>query len=222
MCLKSGWAEPANRVVGDPLQRGFVLTKAFGRDQYVREEPKPSTPRDTRIPKDSLPPEAPEGNGFFGAHQEYFHKCKDRRRDKKGPPCQEAGGNSHADIRDDITGGFPGGALRLNECTNLPGEATCGLVASSGFNECLGGVRRGGDLNIAHCFDLFTAFAGMRACNAANPCRDDYICAMPIAQSRQRAEALYAERAAKLKDSKNRELYEKLATREYDSNCFYG
>jgi hypothetical protein len=64
--------------------------------------------------------------------------------------------------------------LRLSECKGLPHEATCGLVASSGFNDCLAQVRNGTPL--AQCFQTKTSYAGMRACDVAHPCRDDYIC----------------------------------------------
>ncbi len=72
----------------------------------------------------------------------------------------------------DKTGGFPGGMLRLSTCERLPGEATCGRVASSGWNDCLRAHRN----DFYYCLRENTAPAGMRACDARNPCRDDYIC----------------------------------------------
>src|SRR5215469_6723542 len=30
------------------------------------------------------------------------------------------------------------------------------------------------------CFAHFTSYAGLRACDAASPCRDDYICVKPM------------------------------------------
>jgi hypothetical protein len=75
----------------------------------------------------------------------------------------------------DKTGGFPAGMLRLKCCSKLPGEATCGLVAVNGFNDCL--LRN----NHVHCVSTFTDYAGLRACDQASPCRDDYICTAPIA-----------------------------------------
>ena len=71
----------------------------------------------------------------------------------------------------DKTGGFPGGMLRLSSCERLPGEATCGRVASTGWNDCLAQHR-----DFYYCLRERTAVAGMRACDAKNPCRDDYIC----------------------------------------------
>ena len=69
------------------------------------------------------------------------------------------------------TGGFPGGMLRLSSCERLPGEATCGRVASTGWNDCLAQHR-----DFYYCLRERTAPAGMRACDAKHPCRDDYIC----------------------------------------------
>jgi len=77
--------------------------------------------------------------------------------------------------RDALTGGFPAGMLRLSECENLPPEATCGLVASSGFNGCLEQVTVGAK-TLRQCFAERTSYAGMRACDVAHPCRDDYVC----------------------------------------------
>ena len=71
----------------------------------------------------------------------------------------------------DKTGGFPGGMLRLSSCERLPGEATCGRVASTGWNDCLVQHR-----DFYYCLRERTSVAGMRACDARHPCRDDYIC----------------------------------------------
>jgi hypothetical protein len=49
------------------------------------------------------------------------------------------------------------------------------LVASSGFNDCLADVKTGAH-TLAQCFQQRTSYAGMRACDVAHPCRDDYIC----------------------------------------------
>lgn len=75
----------------------------------------------------------------------------------------------------DRTGGFPAGMLRLACCRDVPGEATCGLVAITGFNKC---IASGG--NHTDCIARHTDYAGLRACDQANPCREDYICTAPI------------------------------------------
>jgi hypothetical protein len=73
----------------------------------------------------------------------------------------------------DSTGGFPAGMLRINGCDNLPHEATCGRVAATGFNDCISAGKP-----FPECLKL-TQTAGLRACDRANPCRDDYICTAP-------------------------------------------
>jgi hypothetical protein len=82
---------------------------------------------------------------------------------------------------DNSTGGFPNGMLRrkpaIAACGQaasaqpaLPAEAICALVADTGFNDCL--VRYPFEQCVQHC-----ARPGfLRACDATNPCRDDYIC----------------------------------------------
>lgn len=84
------------------------------------------------------------------------------------------------------SGGFPGGNLRTECCIGLPEEATCGKVAIDGFNDCLAKSqpteKSGGTSahTIDHCFNEYTNYAGLRACDAATPCRDDYICLRPL------------------------------------------
>jgi hypothetical protein len=82
--------------------------------------------------------------------------------------------------RDNSTGGFPSGTLRLSECIGLPNEATCGLTASSGFNKCIPKIKSDPQYSVNLCLRYFTSFAGLRACDHANPCRDDYICIRPF------------------------------------------
>ncbi|SEE27420.1 hypothetical protein SAMN05519104_5647 [Rhizobiales bacterium GAS188] len=83
---------------------------------------------------------------------------------------------SHQEFRaSDSSGGFPAGMLRIDGCENLPGEAKCGRVAATGFNKCISDGRPFQD-----CLKL-TKTAGLRACDRANPCRQDYICTDPYA-----------------------------------------
>lgn len=95
------------------------------------------------------------------------------------------------------SGGFPGGMLRTLGCDspNLPNNASCGLVAAGGFNSCVAAAS-GNKVPLSTCFDRHTSYAGLRACDAANPCRDDYICLQPMNYS---------------KSDHNRRLQEKIA-----------
>jgi hypothetical protein len=68
--------------------------------------------------------------------------------------------------------GFPGG-MCTEDCASLSKSARCGAIAVlEPFNAC---VARGEPF-----FDCLTSHArpaGLRACSAAEPCRDDYVCA---------------------------------------------
>ena len=137
--------------IGDPVEFGRVEHQAFGNDRYLRTDPPGSTdPDNYDVPK---PPN--DRTDYMVAHQGYRAV--------------------------DQTGGFPGGMLRIKgvqqeppKCPdNLPAEATCGRVAATGFNNCLAQRKP-----FTECLKL-TETAGLRACDRANPCRDDYICTAP-------------------------------------------
>jgi hypothetical protein len=194
-CVPSGRPE-----VGDPLQRGNAVTTAFGIDKYTRTAP---VSPDARIPASSFPSPAPAGNTYYGAHQEFY----------TGNPDS----TDYAERRDALTGGFPAGMLRLSECLGLPPEATCGLIASSGFNGCVSRLATDPDYTIGICFQHFTSYAGIRACNAASPCRDDYICVMPMGYTPDTAQQLFDDRAARMKSSPYFPVVNK---RPYDPNDF--
>jgi hypothetical protein len=149
--------------IGDAMQFGFIESKTFGHDRYKRTFP-------TVVNGNTLiaPPASPTAgiNPYYVAHQEWY----------EGQNARVTSRQTAAILRDAQTGGFPGGMLRLSECAGLPEEATCGLTAISGFNTCI----TNGNLAINECFTRFTGYAGLRACDAATPCRDDYICLRPI------------------------------------------
>src|SRR5258707_15510652 len=107
--------------------------------------------------------------------------------------------------------------LRLSECLGLPSEATCGLIASSGFNSCVSRLATDPTYTIGVCFEHFTSYAGIRACDAGSPCRDDYICVMPMGYTPATAQQSFARRAALLKSSTNFLVVNK---RPYDPNDF--
>lgn len=182
--------------IGDALQRGNVATSGYGTEKYTRTSP---VSPDTRIPASALPSPAPEGNSYYGAHQEFYEG--------------DLNSTDYATRRDASTGGFPSGMLRLSECIGLPPESTCGLIASSGFNGCIGRLATDPDYTIDVCFQNFTSYAGLRACNAASPCRDDYICVMPMAYTPD----AYTQRMKLLETSP---YFKAVNNRPYDPNDY--
>lgn len=204
------------RQIGDALQTGKISTTTFGSDTYRRSYPRIDETNDERnhlIPKSALPLNPPKGNSYYGAHQEFYFGPKE-------PKTMD-------EVRDDDTGGFPGGMLRLSECRGLRDEATCGMIASTGFNPCIGKIGSDPKITLSRCFENFTSFSGMRACDAASPCRDDYICVKPMLPpaksaddtSFKRMNALFAERDTQLKT----EPYFKLVNNDpYVASNYYG
>ncbi len=68
--------------------------------------------------------------------------------------------------------GFPGG-MCTSGCDGLPADATCGVIALlTPFNNCL--ARK---TPFPKCLAEHVAPAGLRRCDEAHPCRDDYVCA---------------------------------------------
>ncbi|WP_404525046.1 hypothetical protein [Bradyrhizobium diazoefficiens] len=206
-----GTCIPADRVdVGDAMQRGVVTTLAFGHDLYRRTEPEPVT-EDTRIPESALPRNPPPGNSYYASHQEFYEGDNPEQTAacRSTPPAPEC----YEFRRDRLTGGFPAGMLRLSECLGLPTEATCGLIASSGFNSCISEVGSNNNYDVSICFDYFTSFAGIRACDVATPCRDDYICVKPMNYTAQ----TYQERLKRLTTAP---YFEEINGRKYDPNDY--
>jgi hypothetical protein len=95
---------------------------------------------------------------------------------------------------DDKSGGFPGGMVRVKCCRNLPGSATCGKVAATGFNDCLDDPKQ----PLPVCFGKYVTYAGLRACDAAHPCREDYIC---VRSALERGESVRSLQAIILNDA---------------------
>ncbi|UVK50213.1 hypothetical protein DBIPINDM_007520 (plasmid) [Mesorhizobium sp. AR02] len=173
--------------IGEAMQFGKVTTTSYGSDKYVREMPLNSDRDDTRISVAALPRLAT--NTYIASHQEYYPG--DDALDPIGAETLE----QHARrILEQKTGGFPGGSLRLGQCKDLPGEATCGLLASSGFTACLGEVA-GAKRTAESCFRVYTSYSGVRGCDPADPCRDDYICMSPMGYTPANAKILFDRRA---------------------------
>ncbi|QND44654.1 hypothetical protein HB780_02390 (plasmid) [Rhizobium lusitanum] len=193
--------------VGDPLQIGRIVTTRFATDRYERIEPPLADGAPTVIPSSVLPKDPPAGNSFYGAHQEYNEGVRN--------PV------SRDDIRDQQTGGFPAGMLRLSECVGLPDQATCGMIASTGFNTCVSRIANSGEgrTTLSQCFATFTSLAGLRACDVASPCRDDYICVKPMAESGPSAISKFNERAELLARGS---LFHEVVGRNYSKSDYYG
>jgi hypothetical protein len=95
-----------------------------------------------------------------------------------GLPAPPAGRSDYVASHQELdaktsSGGFPAGMLRIEGCSNLPPEAKCGRVAAEGFNKCISD-----GLPFPECLKK-TKEAGLRSCDRANPCRQDYICTAP-------------------------------------------
>lgn len=230
-----GSCVPASRhEIGDYLQTGMVKTTGWGFDSYERSTPPIAVDeyeeRDTRIPNELLPKNSPSKNSYYGSHQEFYtgHRgtlfrllqdsCDQNTRPKS--ECYTA-------KRDSLSGGFPAGMLRLSECIGLPPESTCGLVASTGFNKCIKkiGTQKFEDFNINTCFAYFTSYAGMRACNIATPCRDDYICVKSIDPApATNMQKLHLERLLRLQDPSSTNPWTRINNEKgktpYDINDF--
>ncbi|MER8713767.1 hypothetical protein [Mesorhizobium sp. M1295] len=134
----------AGTAVGDPVEFGEIRMSKWGNDQYCRLSP--ATAKACAI---------------------------DPARDRK-PPIKLAGygaARQRYDNPEQKTGGFPGGMLRKATCEKLPDEASCGRLAKTGFNDCIGSGK-----DHEFCTREFTKTAGLRACDKAHPCREDYIC----------------------------------------------
>ncbi|MER8555809.1 hypothetical protein NKH37_27165 [Mesorhizobium sp. M1217] len=134
----------AGTAVGDPVEFGEIRMSKWGNDQYCRLSP--ATAKACAI---------------------------DPARDRK-PPIKLAGygaARQRYDNPEQKTGGFPGGMLRKATCEKLPDEASCGRLAKTGFNDCVGSGK-----DHKFCTREFTKTAGLRACDKAHPCREDYIC----------------------------------------------
>jgi hypothetical protein len=224
--------------IGDHMQLGKVTTTGFGRDVYFRFGPEiaPSETnylkrvfgldtfdeRKTTIDPKFFPPTGPNGNSYYASHQEFYVGLRGDPYRKMLAECAD-GTRPKAECysmrRDRLSGGFPSGMLRLSECQDLPGESTCGMVASSGFNDCM--VRLGSpgyeDFNLKTCFEYFTSYAGMRACDIANPCRDDYICVAPTSpRPKLETERMFRERLKRLQDASPTNPWKRIIGLPYD------
>src|SRR5262249_40113731 len=77
------------------------------------------------------------------------------------------------------------------------------------FNACIPRIKSDPDYSVNLCFRYFTSFAGLRACDHANPCRDDYICIRPFGYTTN----FYDDR---LKDLTTQPYFYQVNDRNYD------
>lgn len=181
MCLGSR----TSPMIGEAMQFGTVASTRFGSDKYDRK-PKNADPEDTTISIDHLP-QLPT-NEYITSHQEFYKGVGGLTR-RPG----ESDETYARRVLEQQTGGFPGGSIRLGQCRDLPGEATCGLLASTGFSACMDEARDA-KRTVESCFRIYTSYSGVRACDPANPCRDDYICMSPLGYTKENAKALFDRR----------------------------
>ncbi|MDP9535030.1 hypothetical protein Q7L38_20885 [Pseudomonas protegens] len=238
-----GTCVPDNRFeIGDHMQLGQVLTTGFGHDVYFRSAPEIAQSetnyvnrvfgldtfdeRKTTIDPKFFPPAGSSGNSYYASHQEFYVGLRGDPYRKMLGECTNGTRpktECYSMARDRLSGGFPSGMLRLSECQDLPSESTCGMVASSGFNNCM--VRLGSpgyeDFNLKTCFEYFTSYAGMRACDIANPCRDDYICVAPTSPSpKLETERMFRERLKRLQDTSSTNPWKRIIGLPYDSDQY--
>lgn len=232
--------------IGDYLQSGAVQTTGWGHDGYARRTPifddtiedtednriariygiDEYIERRTTIASKFLPAQAPAGNSYYGSHQEFYIGHRGDLLKQIEAQCASGAKpmtDCYAIRRDALSGGFPSGMLRLSECVGLPSEATCALVASSGFNKCISKLGKPGfeDFKIETCFAYFTSYAGMRACDVGNPCRDDYICVAPVDPNpKANFRKLYDDRLSRLEDASANSPWLRIIGKPYDKNQF--
>lgn len=228
--------------IGDHMQLGKVATSGFGHDTYMRQAPEVAPgeadyvkrvfgldefdERRTTIDPRFFPPTGPSGNSYYASHQEFYFGLRGDPYRKMKSECENGTrpkSECYSMRRDRLSGGFPSGMLRLSECQDLPGESTCGMVASSGFNDCMMKLGSPGyeDFDLKTCFLYFTSYAGMRACDIRNPCRDDYICVAPISpRPKQDTLKLYRERLERLQSTASTNPWLRIIGSPYDPDQY--
>lgn len=186
-----GTCVPANGFqIGDATQVGTVKTVEFRKEKYERlsewMKPYAESQGSLVVLKPQLFPAGPSGS-YYSAQQEY-HQGQSDDAIARIPDARQ---RTFLKFQQD-TGGFPSGSLRLVECSGLPFEANCGLLATSGFTDCLRDVSS--QKPLSECFKRYTSFAGARACSPSMPCRDDYICLKGLGWNEQQLEDGYRKR----------------------------
>jgi hypothetical protein len=79
----------------------------------------------------------------------------------------------------------------------------------------------GFDFDLKTCFQFFTSFAGMRACDIANPCRDDYICVAPISpRPRAEIDRIFRERLQRLQSTSPQNPWLRIIGAPYDPDQY--
>jgi hypothetical protein len=125
--------------------------------------------RDTRVSATGvcLPATPAPGSACMAATA--MHNLDPHRDRLRAAPATSCGIDA---ICEESSVGFPGGMCARPGCENLRAGETCGSIAIlQGFNNCLAGNRP-----FAQCLSDNVRPATLQACDAATPCRDDYIC----------------------------------------------
>jgi hypothetical protein len=152
-----GYGAPCGR--GDPGFAHWTCAPGLVCDAY-------DAPRDDAAVGTCLPPVAQIGDPCEVGP---IAPSSDARRDRARATGQRACAGAVCNVN---RVGFPGGMCTAS-CDALPAGSTCGAIALlTPFNNCL--ARQ---VPFPRCLREHVSPAGLRACSADAPCRDDYVCA---------------------------------------------
>lgn len=102
---------------------------------------------------------------YFGRITQETDPMSDREVAPRSKTCKEPLGCLHP------SDGYPAGLCFANDCDPKSDKA-CAALAVPGFNPCLAKGRP-----FKECLEKFTGSIDAAECDAARPCRDDFICA---------------------------------------------
>ncbi|HUH05145.1 MAG TPA: hypothetical protein VML75_24270 [Kofleriaceae bacterium] len=146
--------------LGDPGFAAWTCAAGLSCQRY-------DTPDDDAAVGVCLPPSPRVGDPCeVGALSPHRDPHRDRVAGARRTSCADNAGCNQNWV------GFPGG-MCTEGCSALSTDATCGVIAQlQPFNACLARKEP-----FPRCIANHVSPAGLRACDATRPCRDDYICA---------------------------------------------